>query len=143
MGNIGKNLILFSMPLIMAALFVSVAIILLQSGSGAEHGGVVVVGPVPLAFGSSATMAVAAMLFGLALMVVFSLVSYRMLKCESIEDSDAEQAGGTKIKGGGVIVIGPVPVVFGTDTKYAVYMMILATVLMVLGLITLLLKAVK
>lgn len=138
-----KNLVLFSLPVIMAILFVSVAVVLMLSGSGAEYGGVVVVGPLPLAFGSSAAMAVAAMLFGLALMVVFSLISYRMLKYKGIEDSETGQGRDTRVKSGGVIVLGPVPVAFGTDTKYVVYMMVLAAILMALGIITLLIKAVK
>ena len=40
-----------------------------------------------------------------------------------------------KIKGGGVILIGPVPVVFGTDKRYALILIILAIVLMLLSII--------
>lgn len=38
------------------------------------------------------------------------------------------------VKGAGVILIGPVPVVFGTDKKYAALLMILAIVLMLLAI---------
>lgn len=138
-----KNLVLFSLPPIIAAIFISAAAVILLSGSGAEYGGVVVVGPIPLAFGSSAAMAVAAMLFGLALMVVFSLVSYRMLKSVRAEDAEVERESDKKVRGGGVVVIGPVPVAFGTDAKYVVYMMALAAILMALGIIAFLMGVVR
>jgi uncharacterized protein (TIGR00304 family) len=52
------------------------------------------------------------------------------------EEPDEERPVGTgkerKVKGGGVIFIGPVPVIFGTDKKSALFMMILAIVLMLL-----------
>ncbi len=40
-----------------------------------------------------------------------------------------------KVKGGGVILIGPVPIVFGTDKRYALLLTILAIVLMLLALL--------
>ena len=40
-----------------------------------------------------------------------------------------------KVKGGGVILIGPVPVVFGTDKRYALLLVVLAVVLMLLSII--------
>jgi len=39
--------------------------------------------------------------------------------------------GGGRIKGGGIVFIGPVPVVFGADKKWTEYMMILAILLVV------------
>jgi uncharacterized protein (TIGR00304 family) len=39
------------------------------------------------------------------------------------------------IKGGGVILIGPVPIVFGTDKKYALLFVVLAIVLMLLAVL--------
>lgn len=43
-----------------------------------------------------------------------------------------------RVKGGGVILIGPIPIVFG-DSKYAVISLILAIVLMLLSIALLLL----
>ena len=40
-----------------------------------------------------------------------------------------------KIRGGGVILIGPIPVVFGTDKRFALIAMALAIVLMLLAII--------
>jgi uncharacterized protein (TIGR00304 family) len=43
--------------------------------------------------------------------------------------------GDTEVKGGGVILIGPIPVVFGSDARWAVIAILLAIVLVVLSLI--------
>lgn len=40
----------------------------------------------------------------------------------------------TEIRGGGVILIGPIPIVFG-DSKYALYALILSIVLMLLAIV--------
>jgi uncharacterized protein (TIGR00304 family) len=67
----------------------------------------------------------------------FLLVAFDMMGKGS-EEPDEERPAGTgketKVKGGGVILIGPVPVVFGTDKRYALLMMILAIVLMLLAI---------
>jgi uncharacterized protein (TIGR00304 family) len=39
-----------------------------------------------------------------------------------------------KVEGGGVVLIGPIPIVFGTSSKWAVVALILAIVLMLLSL---------
>ncbi|MFZ3058758.1 MAG: TIGR00304 family protein [Candidatus Methanoperedens sp.] len=65
----------------------------------------------------------------------FLLVAFGMM---GKEGSDEERPAGTgketRVKGGGVILIGPVPLVFGTDKRYALLMMILAIVLMLLAI---------
>lgn len=66
----------------------------------------------------------------------FLLVASGMIGKES-EEPDEERPGAgkeTRVKGGGVIFIGPVPFVFGTDKKSALFMMILAIVLMLLSI---------
>ena len=40
-----------------------------------------------------------------------------------------------KVKGGGVILIGPIPIVFGTDRRYAIIAIKLTIVLMLLAMI--------
>ncbi len=71
----------------------------------------------------------------LLIILGFLLVAFGMMGKEKkgAEEERPEEAGKeTKIKGGGVIFIGPVPVVFGTDKRYALLMMILAIALMLL-----------
>ncbi len=71
------------------------------------------------------------------LILGFLLVAFGMMGKES-EEPDEERPAGTgketRVKGGGVILIGPVPLVFGTDKRYALLMMILAIVLMLLAI---------
>lgn len=68
------------------------------------------------------------------LILGFLLVAFGMM---GKEEPDEERPGAgkeTRVKGGDVILIGPVPVVFGTDKKSALFMMILAIVLMLLSI---------
>ena len=51
------------------------------------------------------------------------------------EEMNLSGAKSEKIKGGGVIMIGPLPIVFGTDKKYALIAIILAIVLMMLAIV--------
>ncbi len=50
--------------------------------------------------------------------------------------SSKPQRDGTRVKGGGVIMVGPVPIIFGSDAKWASVAIILALVLVVLSLLT-------
>jgi uncharacterized protein (TIGR00304 family) len=45
------------------------------------------------------------------------------------------RTGDGQVKGGGVVLIGPIPVVFGSDAKWATVAILLAIVLIVLSLI--------
>ncbi len=81
-------------------------------------------------------------LIGLGFMLIilgFFLVAFGMMRSakESVERGIpvSQETKEEKVNGGGVILIGPVPVVFGTDKKYAVLIMILAIVLMLLAIV--------
>ena len=41
----------------------------------------------------------------------------------------------TEVKGGGVVMIGPIPIVFGSDARWAILAMILAIALIILSLL--------
>jgi len=72
---------------------------------------------------------------GIALIIFgFFLVALGMIR--SVQEAGEEYPPYKgKVKGGGVILIGPVPVVFGTDKKYALLLMILAIVIMLLAIL--------
>lgn len=53
----------------------------------------------------------------------------------SIVLSGVRRKGETEFKGGGVVMIGPIPIIFGSDTKWATLAIVLAIVLVVLGLL--------
>lgn len=42
-------------------------------------------------------------------------------------------SGETRVEGGGVVVIGPIPIVFASNTRIAIVLMILAIILIVLS----------
>ncbi len=70
---------------------------------------------------------------GIILIVLgFFLIIFGMMRAK---ESAGEEITQEKVKGGGVILIGPVPVVFGTDKRYALLLMILAIVLMILAVL--------
>ncbi|MDP2844935.1 MAG: TIGR00304 family protein [Candidatus Methanoperedens sp.] len=73
------------------------------------------------------------------IMLGFFLIAFGMLR--SVESAALEDRITTdrekkeRVKGGGVILIGPVPIVFGTDKRYALLLMILVIVFMLLAII--------
>jgi uncharacterized protein (TIGR00304 family) len=53
---------------------------------------------------------------------------------EGGEDKDEDGRKKTEVRGGGVIFIGPIPIIFGTDIRWTIAAMVLALVLLILGL---------
>lgn len=68
------------------------------------------------------------------LMVTFGMVRQVLENATHGEKIPGQEIIDGKVKGAGVIMIGPVPIVFGTDKKYAALLMILAIVIMLLAI---------
>ncbi len=68
----------------------------------------------------------------LGILLVFAGVAVVVL---AVLLSSKLQRDGTRVKGGGVIMVGPVPIIFGSDAKWASVAIILALVLVVLSLL--------
>lgn len=106
----------------------------LLSARNSGFGGLIMIGPIPIAFGSSPGITVIAIILG------FLLVAFGMMRSaeesalvdKSIPHNEIKEG---KVKGGGVILIGPVPIVFGTDKRYALLLMLLTIVLMLIVII--------
>lgn len=65
---------------------------------------------------------------GLALVFLgFGVVVVSMMKQAHEE--------GTTVKGGGVVMIGPIPIIFGSDARWASLAIVLAIVLVLLGIL--------
>ncbi len=75
---------------------------------------------------------------GIALMFVgFALVTVGLfLSVEGRGDGGTRE--GSTVRGGGIIMIGPIPIVFGTDRQSASALMILAIALIAVSVIALL-----
>ena len=73
---------------------------------------------------------------GIILILIGSfIVVISMVRSVREENEPEEPYRKGKVKGGGVILIGPIPVVFGTDKRFALIAMVLAVVLMLLAII--------
>ena len=65
---------------------------------------------------------------GVALLLVgFGVMAVAML-------SEAKKEG-AQVKGGGVVLVGPIPIIFGSDMKWASVAIVLAIVLVVLAIV--------
>ncbi len=140
---------LFPILFILAVIAIFILFLTLVFYSNANYGGLIMIGPIPIAFGSSAEMTAVAMIIGLLLVIVnllFFIWSQRRMKeeheAEARKPGEAAQSTEarpkTEIKGGGVIMIGPIPIIFGSDSKYASLAIVLAIILMILALLLML-----
>ncbi len=123
----------------------------------ASYGGVLLIGPIPIIFGSSPQIALASVLMAIVLMAISFLLilpakkyNYddsegddgpnRLEKGEKGEKAERSERyvkpgrseSPTKIKGGAVIMIGPIPLVVGSDPRTALLLMLLALAMMIL-----------
>ncbi|MCZ7402175.1 MAG: DUF131 domain-containing protein [Candidatus Methanoperedens sp.] len=108
----------------------------LFSAQKVNIGGLIMIGPVPIAFGTSPEITIIAMILGILLMLLFFVIKRRNEKIEEkgIPAKDITEGSRIKVNGGGVIFIGPIPVVFGSDKRYAIIAILLAIVLMLLAI---------
>jgi uncharacterized protein (TIGR00304 family) len=71
-------------------------------------------------------------LLGTMIIIAGILVIFLVTIFASRSKGDEEK--GVEVKGGGVIMIGPIPIIFGTDPKWTVMAIALAIVLIILSL---------
>jgi len=109
----------------------------LFSAQKANIGGLIMIGPIPIAFGTSPELTIIAMILGILLMLLFFVIGRRNEKMEEkgIPAQDIMEGSKTKVNGGGVIFIGPIPIIFGSDKRFAIIAILLAIVLMLLVLL--------
>ena len=69
---------------------------------------------------------------GVAIILVGFLVLFLAMMLASRSSGGGE--GRTQVKGGGVILIGPIPIIFGSDAKWASIAIVLGIVLIILVL---------
>jgi len=73
------------------------------------------------------------------LSIAFGLMSSSLanekMEQKCISARDTKERPETKVKGGGVIFIGPIPIIFGSDKRYAIIAILLAIMLMVLAIV--------
>ncbi len=97
----------------------------------ASYGGVILIGPIPIVFGSSPQMALASMFLAIMLMAL----SFLLILPEKRNREEGDSIGDEKasiIKGGAVVMIGPIPLVVGSDSRTTLLMMLVALAIMIL-----------
>jgi len=64
------------------------------------------------------------------------LVGFLVVFLATVMSDKSSEKGGrrTEVRGGGVVMVGPIPIVFGSDAKWASIAMVLAIVLVVVVL---------
>ena len=67
--------------------------------------------------------------------ILLALVGVGMMVAASV--SSGERSGG-EVRGGGVVMVGPIPIIFGSDARWASVAIVLAIVLIVLYLLAVL-----
>jgi len=121
----------------LAAGLLILVVMLALSGFSGGWGGVLLIGPIPVVLASSAPMAMLTM--GMAMVLMLFMVLFLHLprtweppahSSEHTQDSKAKEHAKRRVEGGAVIMIGPLPVVLGSDRRWTAALMVLALALM-------------
>ena len=115
-----------------SSLFLIVGIVFFAMGvlSGDIEAGIVVF--IPFIVGSG-IYAFLGFIFVLIATILFMFSFSRIVKSNDFQvDFDEQQPSKkTSIKGGGIVLIGPIPIVFGSNWKIAVILMVLALIIII------------
>ncbi len=65
--------------------------------------------------------------------VFFNIV--RKKREEPENEEERRKKTKTKVRGGGVVLIGPIPIIFGTDRKFLIIAVALAIILMIISFV--------
>jgi uncharacterized protein (TIGR00304 family) len=65
-------------------------------------------------------------------LIVFRMITHSVQEGAKLEASDKKEA---TFKGGGVVLIGPLPIIFGSDKRFALMAIMMAIVIILLGII--------
>lgn len=68
--------------------------------------------------------------------IAIILVGFLVVFLATVMSGRSSEEGRARARGGGVIMIGPIPIVFGSDAKWASVAMVLAIVLIVVVLLS-------
>lgn len=127
-----RNKALGTVLLIFAVFF-----LILSVKEGEGKGGVVVIFPFFYGTGIFALFGVLCLMFGIVLFTISFFESSLKIEESDLKNEEYpfERITKTdkKIKGGGLILIGPIPIIFGSDTKTTVIVVIVALIITVLG----------
>lgn len=113
-----------------------------DSDSDMAFGGLVMIGPIPIAFGSSPYMTALSMIAGIVLMMLYFTMWKKHGQLEvddytknaDIRDNYAGKTVKRDVKGGGVVMIGPIPIIIGTDSRSVIIVLAIALTFLLIRL---------
>jgi uncharacterized membrane protein len=114
--------------LALAILFLAIFALSLNA---THYGAVVLIGPIPIAVASDVAIAAFLILLTFAILVLLLLFSF-LSKFPEAEEVKIEPK--TEKKFGGIVLIGPLPIIFG-EARMAIIASILAIILMILAFV--------
>jgi len=117
-------------------LLIAATLLRTQTPSDARFGAVLLIGPIPIVLGSSQEIAFASVLMALFVMIASVMLFWPNNRGDSHSPPEgSRERSEIDLEGGGVVMIGPIPVVFGSSPKIAAVMMIMAAAIMILWLV--------
>jgi uncharacterized protein (TIGR00304 family) len=125
--------------LFLAALLIICGIALLGYSVSTGEGGAGVFFIIPVFYGSGIYSFLGVLCIMVGLFLAFVGIAAQMKEMEGYEEPSGTQPSRTtepkpqkSIKGGGVVLIGPIPIIFGSDAKTAMALVLMAIVLIVI-----------
>ncbi len=122
---------------ILALAVTFMAILVVSTLPNAEYGAIVLIGPIPIVFASDFAMVLPLLIFTAILILALMLLTYISAR-ENFELEkrvhERFEAQKPEKKFGGIVLIGPIPIIFG-DARIAIFASLIAILLMILGIL--------
>jgi uncharacterized protein (TIGR00304 family) len=128
--------------LIFAIILGILGIILLGLSVASGEGSASIVLIIPVFSGSGIFSFVGVLCIMAALMIGFMGIAQKMAESEKSQPNEKKTPSDKKpLKGGGVVLIGPIPIVFGSSPKAAMILMVMAIIIMIVAMILIFMPA--
>ena len=142
-----KFLRYFLISILLLVLLQFISAILLTLGNSADITGIIVIGFIPIVFGSSSELGSTLLLFMLSVLVFYILFvlmntipfMYDENSCSASEldnkECDDSSSSKSNVSAGAVIMLGPIPIVIGSGNKISIVLAYIAFALVFVFLI--------
>jgi uncharacterized protein (TIGR00304 family) len=122
--------------LILALILGVVGIILLGFSVASGEGSASIVFIIPVFYGSGLLSFLGVLCIMAALMLGFMGIAQKMAESERSQPNKSKTPSEKQpVKGGGVVLIGPIPIVFGSSPKSAMILMVMALIIMIVAMV--------
>jgi uncharacterized protein (TIGR00304 family) len=101
--------------------------------TGEAEGGIIIV--FPFIAGSGLYPLIGFIFIFVAILLFMFGFTTHFVRSDETQD-DYQPSKKTSVKGGGVVLIGPIPIVFGSNWKIAILLMLLVIILIILSIFT-------